>query len=393
MSAAAAAPPPKARRITLTAVTREPPPSIPDAPTIALSQTVNVSMHGLRAAPTATVNSASDLSALLSREAERASATHDRWACSPRASWIATLLDELAPEQRLRLRDRQRRLQTTAAPDYETRWSLSAQFASAVLDAWFEGRTLDEVLSKSAAFGHDELPGGVVLSGALVRGGECWGAKQDVGLASLLPWVQTLARRARETTASVYRVAPDNHFRTDGGEVRVPLDNLEAELIERLASGRGGCGSLNTTFDYASAAADAHGGGGGGEGSGEGGGAGGGGGAESGAESGVPLLDELMAKLDDLTYVHAHARGAGALLIGTLGHSRALSGTLGHSRALSGTLGHSRALSGTLGTGGCALRLRPPRVDPGSSPVCVRAYVRLGRCAIAPPTASTRAST
>ena len=51
---------------------------------------------------------------------------------------------------------------------------------------------------------------------------------------------------------------------------------MEGELSQRLSSGVGGCGSLNTTFDY--------------------------GGDDGAAASGVPLLDDFWAQLDELSY-------------------------------------------------------------------------------------------
>ena len=75
-----------------------------------------------------------------------------------------------------------------------------------------------------------------------------------------------------------HRVRRDNHFNTEGS-TSAPLDELEAELKDRLDSGRGGCGSLNTTFHYAD--------------------------ESDAAESAVPLLDGLMHRLDDLQLLHA----------------------------------------------------------------------------------------
>ena len=47
----------------------------------------------------------------------------------------------------------------------------------------------------------------------------------------------------------LFRVRPDNHFHTETGP-NPTIETLEAELLERTESGVGGCGSLNTTFDY-----------------------------------------------------------------------------------------------------------------------------------------------
>ena len=225
-------------------------------------------MEGVKPAPATTVNSITDLAALLKRQAEEVHRTHEQWACHPRARWIAELMSELKPEQVAQLRKKERRLQVSAADDFPTRWELSAQFASAVIESWFADRSVEEVLAKSDKLGHTTLKGGVVLSGALVRE---WAAKEDIRLEGILPIIQALT--AEEQAVPLYRVVSDNHFQTEG-ETNTSMNNLAAELRERLDSGRGGVGSLNTTWEFTDGA----------------------------SESGVGLLDDWMAKLDELAY-------------------------------------------------------------------------------------------
>ncbi|GHP07849.1 hypothetical protein PPROV_000659100 [Pycnococcus provasolii] len=260
-----------ARRVALTAVAPAEPSSIAHAPTVSLSDSTNFEMS-FKPAATVAVHSMAELSSLLKASAQEVHQTRDAWACTPRAKWIAALIAELRDDQLEQLRLRQRTLQTTAADDFGTRWELGSQFASAVIELWLDGRSLDEVLETCRRFGHEKLKCGVILSGALIRE---WAAKEDVTLASLMPMVASLA--AKEKSASLYRVQRANHFKTEGN-ASAQLDELEAELKDRLDSGRGGCGSLNTTFHYAEEADT--------------------------AESAVPLLDGLMHQLDDLQLMH-----------------------------------------------------------------------------------------
>ena len=64
-----------------------------------------------------------------------------------------------------------RRRRRRRSDDATTRWELSADFASAAVQLWLEadGRTLEDVLAKSLAFGHDKLNSGVILGGRLAR--------------------------------------------------------------------------------------------------------------------------------------------------------------------------------------------------------------------------------
>ena len=119
------------------------------------------------AAATEEVDSAEQLGRLLQREAGRALQTHDMWARSPHAGWVRTLLGELGEAHRGALLARQRRIQTTAADDFGTRWELGADFAGLVVQRWLgvEGRCLKDVLAKSDAFGHSKLRSGIILSG------------------------------------------------------------------------------------------------------------------------------------------------------------------------------------------------------------------------------------
>ena len=268
-----AARPAKSRRVALTVVAPAEPSSIAHAPTLSLSDSTQFDTSGIKPAETVAVHSMAELAALLKNSAHEVHQTHDQWACTPRAKWVSALIAELRPDQLEQLRLRQRTLQTTAADDFSTRWELASQFASAVIELWLEERSLDEVLEACTRFGHNTMKGGVILSGAIIRE---WATKEDVTLATLLPMVSSLA--AKEKSASLYRVRRDNHFNTEG-RTSAPLDELEAELKDRLDSGRGGCGSLNTTFHYAD--------------------------ESDAAESAVPLLDGLMHRLDDLQLLHA----------------------------------------------------------------------------------------
>lgn len=277
----------KKRRMVLTPVASVRPSSVASKPSVSLSANVTHGLANVRHATQETVNSAQQLGALLRAQADEALRTHDRWVRSPRASWIRMLLAELDSDARAALLAKQRRMRTLVADDFGSRWEIAAGFGSSVVELWFAlpGRTLDDVLAKSTAFGQDQLRSGVVLSGAYVRE---LAVGQTVTTEELLPWVRSLATPAAKRPAgeasgeavdkvSLYRVRADNHFHTEPSTV-ARIDALEEELRERLSSGRGGCGSLNTTFEYGGSHGD-----------------------DDGA-SGVPLLDSYWGVLDELSY-------------------------------------------------------------------------------------------
>ena len=278
-AAQSSARPSKARRLAPTAIVKPEPPSIDQPVTLSLSQDCSISMQGVPIASVATVHTVGEFAALLKQQAQVAAETHDSWACTPGATWIRTLIDELKePAQRSELRRRQRGLATMTAEDFGSRWSLSAEFAKAVCDMWLQSRSLEEVLTKSDAFGHGALKSGLILSGGLARE---WASAHEVKLGELLSWVRALT--AEGGSASLYRVEADNAFQTED-DTSAPLEALEAELTHRLKSGRGGCGSLDSTHEFD--------------------------GSDGAGESGVPPLDGLMAQMDDLAYLQPGADAA-----------------------------------------------------------------------------------
>ena len=289
------APPPK-RRAVLVPVSALAPAAcdVEIAPTLSLSADVTSALE-CRRAQTATVHSSEQLGQLLQREANLALQTHDQWARSPGASWIKSLSSELPKSARPALFERQRKLSTLAADDFAARWEARGEFASLVVELWLgdESRSLEDVLAKSAAFGHDSLASGLVLSGKWVKD---VAKAQNMRSADLLPMVEKLVcpRGPCSTdwltsTASVYRVTASNHFVTDAG-TSTPIASLRAQVEARIASGAGGFGSLNTTFEFSEDGAAGDGGDGGG-----------------GAASGVPLLDRYWESLDDMMYVTGEA--------------------------------------------------------------------------------------
>ena len=280
----AAASKPKKRRVMLTSIApapTEPPAQVRLQPSLSLGGSVEVALR-LPPAAEEVVNSAEQLGRLLRRETDRAVASEQRWVRSPRAAWVQALLCELRPEARQALLVKQRKMQALAEADFLTRWELSADFASKVIDLWFDGRSLEEVLAKSAEQHHGELPSGVVLCGRLVRE---MATGQAVSLDQLLPWVGKLSSPPA-ATASLYRVKAANAFHTEK-QTETPIAELGAELRQRLESGEGGVGSLNTTFEFTGAEPD---------------GATDAAPSAEGGSSGVELLDSFHAKLDETLY-------------------------------------------------------------------------------------------
>lgn len=214
-----------------------------------------------------TVHSVAQLGALLRRETRRAAESSGRWVRSPHAAWIQELQAELGGQARQVLLAQQRKMQSSGAADFGSRWELGVEYASLVVELWLADKSLEAVLAKCEAQAHGELPSGFALSGRWV---ERLATQRSVGLRTeLLPWVGLLTeaeqrRRTRQqprhgptaaskpATASLFRISAANAFHTEPSTQAAVGDELAAELEERLASGRGGCGSLNTTFDYAS---------------------------------------------------------------------------------------------------------------------------------------------
>ena len=208
------APPPKRRAVLVPIASIAP--AVGDveiAPMLSLSADVTSALECKRA-QTETVHNSEQLGQLLQREANRALQTRDQWARSPSASWIKSLSSELPKSARPELFERQRKLSTLAADDFAARWEARGKFATLVVELWLgdESRTLDDVLAKSAAFGHDRLASGLVLSGKWVKE---TAKAQNLRSAELMPMVEKLvcprgpcSTDWLSSTASVYRVTP-----------------------------------------------------------------------------------------------------------------------------------------------------------------------------------------
>ena len=236
------------------------------SPALALSDEVSVRLRCKRA-PTETIHNAQQLKQLLVREADLALRTHEHWARTPQAAWIQRLLSELPDEARPSLIERQRKLSTVAADDFGVRWELMSSFASHVIDLWFssrpKNRVLEDVLQRCSEFGHSEelARGGVALSGRLVRE---MASGTNLTLEELFPMVEALGPSSSSSSSTstgvadlaaaappVFRVERSNAFLTDESPCRDgSLTALREEVEQRLLSGVGGLGSLNTTFEY-----------------------------------------------------------------------------------------------------------------------------------------------
>ena len=260
---AEAAAKPKKRRVLLTPtrLAAAPAGQLDCRPTVELSAATSVSLN-LPLAKTEVVNGSDQFCLLLQREAESALQTHEQWARSPHAAWIQELSAELDSEGRVALLAKQRLLQGAAVEDFAARWEAGSELAGFAIRLWFAGKSLEQVMAKSASLGHTQLRAGVVLSGRFVSE---VAAAQDVATEQLLPWV---SRLTRGSDASLYRVEPSNAFATHD-DSRCPLDQLPAVL----ASGAP-VGSLNTTHEY----------------------------DDEAAASDVPMLDEYYGALDGALY-------------------------------------------------------------------------------------------
>ncbi len=228
-------------------------------------------------APTKLVSSHADLQLLLQDLTETCMATRDCWIRDPSSPWIQTLLSELSPAMYATVRRAHRKLNVNPAASVEERWFARSEFATKIIESWFDGKTLDQVIAKSRTFGQDHMPLGYVLTGeAVLR----LGLNQNVSFEQLLPVLEAfLAETARDgnqndgnevkgkessssttcppptptKSVSVYRNSGANAFRTR--EDRLSLSELEACWKGGLSAMRGS-GSLNTTFDYGSFTGD-----------------------------------------------------------------------------------------------------------------------------------------
>ena len=236
-------------------------------PTLSLGGGVEATLN-LPRARVESVNCPAQLERLLRRLGERGAETEDLWCRCPKSRWIRSLWADLEAPARealveeLRAVERDDSLEAMDGDEaFLTRWSANEAVASGVLDRWFEGRGLDEVLARSCDFGHDRLPSGVVLAG---KWAEAVAAGRDLGVQE----VADMVRKLSPESTGLFRVRKDNAFYCETTTV-VPTDQVPGKLRDA----RGGCGSLDTTWDY-----------------------------EKGCQSGVPLLDDYFDALSEVLF-------------------------------------------------------------------------------------------
>ena len=298
------------RRIQPTLVQAlNPSPSVePDVLSVLLSRRNPCRVHTFQKtpnAPTELVSSHADLQLLLHNLAETCMKSRHKWMRDPQAKWVQTLFSELSPNMDALVREAHRQLNVNPAASVEERWYARSEFATKIIECWFEGKTLDDVIAKSRELGQDDLPHGYVLTGdAVLR----LGLNQNIRFDQLFPLINAflsprqsrLAQeienkatadnslsysRADTTTwydaslsrslsgfpattptfenasaaatskiVSLYQNTSENSFKLEP-EDRYTLE----ELKEKCKQGRQalrGCGSLNTTFDYGSFSGD-----------------------------------------------------------------------------------------------------------------------------------------
>eukprot|EP00928_Gymnodinium_smaydae_P027548 TRINITY_DN21278_c0_g2_i1.p1 TRINITY_DN21278_c0_g2~~TRINITY_DN21278_c0_g2_i1.p1 ORF type:complete len:541 (+),score=91.51 TRINITY_DN21278_c0_g2_i1:68-1690(+) len=185
------------------------------------------------------VDTLAELQALFSAETARAEKTEQNWLRQPHAKWISDMITELGPAQRRRLEAKHRYLQADNIPveDFLGRWADVSEFASVVINLWFEDKTLSDVLSRAEELGHlgNELFSGCILEGDIV---DVLTTERDINIQGLRPMVELMHGEGGK--APVYKVAADNCFQQEQNTFLPPhtIDVCE------------GMGSLNTTWTY-----------------------------------------------------------------------------------------------------------------------------------------------
>lgn len=190
------------------------------------------------------LNTKAELHALLHNETEHAVATAETWIRQPNAKWIADMARELNPPRRERLAKLHRQLQTSTAPEHDflNRWADTSDFASAVINFWFEDKSLSDVLARAKELGHTGAEAGCILNGDLIDNtGDLvseLAVSSDVGMDWLKPTVEKMC----ESTGfvPVFQVCPHNCFEQEQDHM-MHVSKIEA---------REGQGSLNTTWTY-----------------------------------------------------------------------------------------------------------------------------------------------
>mmetsp|Transcript_104343 Transcript_104343/g.294194 ORF Transcript_104343/g.294194 Transcript_104343/m.294194 type:complete len:499 (+) Transcript_104343:126-1622(+) len=185
------------------------------------------------------IDSLADFHALLAEQVTIASETQEKWLRQPHTEWITQMIGDLTLAQHKRLVRRHRILQSTTMPDHDVigRWGETSEFATAVVNLWFENKSLAEVLERAQALGHmdEQLSAGCILEGEFI---DSLSMASDFSFEHLVPMVRKLT--SREAEISVYQVCRHNCFEQEQRHKR-KVSELKPN---------DGQGSLNTTWTY-----------------------------------------------------------------------------------------------------------------------------------------------
>ena len=239
---------------------------------------IHVTLSHTPPCPMARVDTHADFQRLFSTHSDQAVQTYQKWARDPDAEWIQQLLQEIPNQESLEKLAKQLEVQGSSIADEDTfgKWEIRAEFATAIVELWFQDKTLEQVIEKTQDFGQMDFLQGLMLTGDCIREHIIQQAAPNTELGtfqSVFPILKKLA----DSKASLYTVLPENNF------VLHPQQSISMSTLAEYAQQQDPeaslcsleyCGSLNTTYDYS-------------------------GGPTS--ETGVPLLDKFYEEMEELT--------------------------------------------------------------------------------------------
>jgi len=222
--------------------------------TVARSPRVTVQFKRIKRCKSKVVNTPKDLHDLIAKEVKRACDTKDEWIQCAETPRFRELFAELHPDDQAALTERAWDIvdgkNIARNANFIVRWDIQARYASKITNAWFKGKSLNDVLDKQASW--CDTVGYAVGYRIIGKATKDLCIEKDVNIDWIYRNVKELYTVGvkpgdREKRCSIFTTQESNSFII---KHKTELRSQQLKNLLRNPKKRIGKGSLNTVWTY-----------------------------------------------------------------------------------------------------------------------------------------------